>query len=321
LRIASDLVVSYSRIIEFRFAPISSDLIWLLDNPHHHKVIALTTPVVYSPATLRRRIANGLECPTLLALTAICQVLAGRAHEWSLLPDDATILAPFLTIPHCDAPIEDLVAQCVLRAFLEKLHRVIHANFHARLGTECHLDLLPVPAWSPAMSVVQVVGAWIAHVRSDFSRHHHPVEIAKAMILERLASPPNTTDLARAIGLSRRALERSFRATSKQSIVEFRSRERVRMVERLVTEGVKVEAAAHLVGWKSKKDMYRAFNQVLGRTPLVPPFDQDPELPGDRKARQTREARSLPYHLASNAITRAMPQQIVNYRKNGKTRL
>jgi transcriptional regulator GlxA family with amidase domain len=101
--------------------------------------------------------------------------------------------------------------------------------------------------------------------------------------------------LARAVGLSRRSLERSFRSITNESILDFRTRERVRYAQDLLCRGVKIEAAARQAGWKSKKDLYRAFRSVLGSLPSVTKKigDLDPAI---GTAKSTVRARHSQYN-------------------------
>ena len=148
--------------------------------------------------------------------------------------------------------------QCVLRAFLINLQHVLHHNFHARLRSACSMEGLPTPYWSASLPVPAVVRAWLSHFRTEFGRRHDAIDIVKVLIMQNPACPPSVPELARAVGLSRRTLERGFRAVTHESIVEFRTRQRIEFVETLRQRGVKAEAAALLAGWKSKKNMYRA---------------------------------------------------------------
>jgi AraC-like DNA-binding protein len=208
----------------------------------------------------------GEEFSCLLALANLCQVLAGMAQDWLVPPDDGAIIAGFLLLPPCKAAIEELAAQCVLRDFLLKLQRVIHANFHKRCGGACG-EGWRMPQWHAGMSIAQVVRAWALEFQGEFRRQHDAVDIVKALIVSQLASPPTTTALARAVGMSRRALERGFLKRTHETIVAFRTRERVALLDRLVTEGMKFSAAARAAGWKSTKDAYRAYKRLFERLP------------------------------------------------------
>lgn len=209
---------------------------------------------------------DGEEFPCLLALANVCQVLAGMAQDWLVPPDDAVIVGGFLLLPPLTAAIEDLAAQCLLRGFLVKLQRIIHANFHTRFGGACgavsHTPHLPA-----GMSIAQLVRAWSFEFRSHFHRQHDAVDVVKALIVSQLASPPSTTALARTVGMSRRALERAFVQKAHETIVSFRTRERVSALDRLVKGGMKFGAAASVVGWRSAKDGYRAYKRVIGGLP------------------------------------------------------
>lgn len=210
---------------------------------------------------------NGEEFSCLLALANLCQVLAGMAQDWLVPPEDSAILALFVSLPFAATALEDRAMQCVLRDFLPKLQRVIHANFHKRFEASCGEGPLAPPDWPAGMPIAQVARAWLWDFRAEFHRQHDAVDITKALIVSQLASPPRTTALARTVGMSRRAIERAFLRKTHETIVAFRTRERVVLLDRLVRDGMKFSAAAKAVGWRSATDAYRAYKRLLGRLP------------------------------------------------------
>ena len=174
------------------------------------------------------------------------------------------LVVPLSRLPLSRTPMEEIVVQRVLREFLEKLRRVVHTNFQTRIGCHCEIDRLPQAVWTAEMTASQVVRSWEARVHENFARLHDPVSAAKALIVQNLASPLSMTALAKAVGVGQRTLERQFRERSQETPVQFRTRYRVSEATRWIARGMKREAAAHAVGWKNKKDLYRGFRQVYG---------------------------------------------------------
>jgi transcriptional regulator GlxA family with amidase domain len=76
------------------------------------------------------------------------------------------------------------------------------------------------------------------------------------------------TGICRSLGCSRAQLTRAFRSTLAVSVREYLTEIRTRhAVHALRTSTEKVEAVALMVGYKSKKDLYRTIRAVTGLTP------------------------------------------------------
>lgn len=74
-------------------------------------------------------------------------------------------------------------------------------------------------------------------------------------------------DLAALIGVQRRTLDRQFRIDMGMRVMEYRMRVRVAEALRQLKGGVKPESVALQVGWKSKKNLYRAMRRLTGLVP------------------------------------------------------
>ena len=74
-------------------------------------------------------------------------------------------------------------------------------------------------------------------------------------------------DIAATVGATESMMNRCFRLAYRSSIHQHLLNVRVRHGLEIITDGVKVEAAALAVGFRSKKDFYRAVRHFVGCTP------------------------------------------------------
>lgn len=90
-----------------------------------------------------------------------------------------------------------------------------------------------------------------------------------ALIEERSAEPLSLATLGRALNRQAGYLGRLFRDEIGVSMREYLARMRLERAARLIREGVKVEAVALEVGYRSKKNFYRQFRRRYGTTPAL----------------------------------------------------
>ena len=89
-------------------------------------------------------------------------------------------------------------------------------------------------------------------------------------VIERSYAEPITLDLL-ALSLDRQAsyLGAVFRREQGVSMRQWLTRVRLDHAAELIRDGVKIEAVALLVGYRSKKNFYRQFKRRFATTPLV----------------------------------------------------
>jgi AraC-like DNA-binding protein len=87
------------------------------------------------------------------------------------------------------------------------------------------------------------------------------------LIDRRYAERIITRRLADELGVSESRLSRCFRLAFGRTIHQHVLRTRIRHGLELVARGVKIEAAGLAIGFRSKKDFYRAVQQFVGCTP------------------------------------------------------
>jgi AraC-like DNA-binding protein len=95
------------------------------------------------------------------------------------------------------------------------------------------------------------------------------VRRAKRIIDERYADPLTLERLAVAVGRSKRQLASVFRQELTMTAHEYLTRVRLRRALELIRQEEKIEAVSLLVGYRSKKNLYRHFKRHIGVTPLA----------------------------------------------------
>ena len=96
------------------------------------------------------------------------------------------------------------------------------------------------------------------------------LETAKALryMWAHLAEQLNVSDIAEAAGISRRKLERHFRAYLHRSVNEELTRKRIELCcELLTSTKSNIEDVARQVGYNTEKYFYKVFRQATGTTP------------------------------------------------------
>lgn len=89
------------------------------------------------------------------------------------------------------------------------------------------------------------------------------------LIEESYAEPVTLHVLAAALGRQASYLGALFRQETGVSMHEWLTRVRLAHATALIREGVKIEAVALLVGYRSKKNFYRQFKSRFATTPLA----------------------------------------------------
>lgn len=94
------------------------------------------------------------------------------------------------------------------------------------------------------------------------------IRLARRLLLDNMASPPNLTELAGQAGLSVTALTRGFRSAFGLSVFEFLRGQRLEKARLLLETGeVNVTEAAYAVGFSSPAHLTRLFSRHFKMTP------------------------------------------------------
>jgi len=95
------------------------------------------------------------------------------------------------------------------------------------------------------------------------------VRRAKRIIDEQFADPLTLDRLAAAVGRSKRQLASLFQQELAMSVHEYLTRVRLRRALYLIRKEEKIEAVSLLVGYRSKKNLYRQLKLRIGVTPTA----------------------------------------------------
>ena len=212
-----------------------------------------------------------LECSCALErLVGICQVVAGQAIEWYELPADNILWFRFSEIPAPGSYVEAIAIAHVLADFARRLGRSVHENFHRRYaGPLCDLAQPSISSVDCVhANVAAVLHEWIRRYRRAFdSAHDTSAHRARQYLEEHFASPLTAATVARAVHAETRTLDRQFRSVFGVSLIEYRTRLRVVEAVQQLRAGVKAESVAAHVGWRARKDLYRALRRLTGELP------------------------------------------------------
>jgi two-component system, response regulator YesN len=98
--------------------------------------------------------------------------------------------------------------------------------------------------------------------------HNLLVERILATIESDYAAALTVRTLSKAIGRQPAYLGRVFRQVVGSTVRDYLTGVRLNRAAQLIREGVKIEAVALSVGYRSKKNFYRQFKRRYGTTPL-----------------------------------------------------
>lgn len=196
---------------------------------------------------------------SLEQVARVCQLVAGEAIAWSCPPAPAALGGRFRGLATPASRAEHLAIERLLERFVADLAERVHTQFHRRFGAGC---ARATPAAQTICiehrSVARAVAGWAERHRREFLQAHLHMPGCLAAYIEQDPCASNG-ELAAACGCNTRTLERRVLQLTGSTITAFQQRARVRRALTLLADGMKVEAVANTVGWRSKKDLYRAF--------------------------------------------------------------
>ena len=215
----------------------------------------------------------------LLAFLNECQVLVGSLSLNGSLGDAQQLKTLLSTLPPPRNPFEGVIGRCVLFEILTRRRQVRSKAGKKRPSTA---DALPViefclaplrqrPAASDLIEGVEPllrVGAAVLRT-SSAADDAGLARNARAFIDDHYQENATDARVARAIGVSRLALERAFKRVYGQSVHDYLSDVRFARAQYLLrSSDLKVSAVAVEVGYKSHKDLYRLIKARTGMTPI-----------------------------------------------------
>jgi AraC-like DNA-binding protein len=164
-------------------------------------------------------------------------------------------------------PIND-TERLIFRCFVSEL--LLHLlYFSERIVYNSYVERI-LSAWPSIQSDPQPVSV----LRQALERHRagSPSDVrlaqqVKSLLEEHYAGKIVTRRLAVQLGVSESRMNRCFRLVFGTTVHHHLMCVRVKQGLELVARGVKIEAAGLAVGFRSKKDFYRAVRQLMGCTP------------------------------------------------------
>ena len=206
-------------------------------------------------------------------LVQACQLTAGRALDWWEPPSTERLLEPFNTVPDPTTLADVILVRSILTEFVDRLGIQLHSSFHYHYqpGVRCcrfKIRAVDYAEFSTGTSAITLLIPWLARYRRDFDSVHETLAQRARRYLEGHATETLTiAQIEAALAVERRSLQRAFLSETGLHLKEYQVRLRVASALPLLWSGEKIEAVALLVGWRSKKDLYRATDRLIGCTP------------------------------------------------------
>ena len=207
------------------------------------------------------------------AVVAASQHLAGHAH--TIEPEDAhEMLANFVQpLPAPVSVVERLIMRALLLDVAWRCGRTIHARAHRGYPGRC--PFIPTTCldrfWrAPVHDPEKAFLVWAEGFSEEFKRLHPATTASRVgqLIRRNYEHQWSLATLAQRFHVTRSQLRRSFEREFGVSVRAYQQTVRVKAaLERVRTE--KMDATALGVGYKGKKNFYRAFKQVTGLTPTA----------------------------------------------------
>lgn len=212
---------------------------------------------------------TGVRPDWLRTVVGAVQIAGGRASIATNVQDARGIFEQFIrTLPAPEHPVEHLMLDGLLLQCAFRFGAAVHAGVHRKRTLRCAFSPAPLVerAWAAgAANGREAFAVWARIFCDEFSRTH-PTSIAQQaalLVRERFSERWRVDVLARRCHATPSRLRQEFREEFGMSIREYQQVVRMmRGLERVITE--KVEAVAYAVGYRSKKNFYRAFQKVTG---------------------------------------------------------
>jgi len=204
-----------------------------------------------------------------------CQVFIGEEAPTEFDIDE--VASTFVrNLPDARCPAEDLLLRAFLLDVADRWGASLHDDLHERANSaSCSFD-----ATSTLRPLLQTGHGnakhrfllWARDFPIELHRVHpvSPARQAAAIIRQRAGERSDAATLATLLGVSPRQLRRAFLQTFGVPLPDYLRRMRLlRALELMASHPGKVEPVALDVGYRSKKDFYRVFRQLLGMTPTA----------------------------------------------------
>lgn len=216
----------------------------------------------------------------VFALSQLCQaVIADLLTNPELLVLEQ-LADLFRDVPNPTSHVEALAAVGLLVDFTwqagDRIHRRVcdrgtpSCSFDAaRFVAACRIDAQAPSSWNASSAMRR----WYRDYAEALLDAHAGALLcgrAQERVRALLSGPATIGDVARELGCSVPVLYRRMKRHCGESPRQYRTRTRVvQAIDHLRGTAWSVESIALDVGWKSKKDLFRAFSQLVGLTPTA----------------------------------------------------
>jgi AraC-like DNA-binding protein len=209
-------------------------------------------------------------------LKAIVDASQRIAGQCALIDADEVhqALSTFMrALPVPAGKVECIILRAVLLDVASRCGEIVHARADRRSAAPCGFEpaTILLRFWNAsADDPRRAFLGWIDAFAEELLRTHPPSAASRAAraIRDDYQQPWTIAVLARRLGVSRSQLRRNFQREFGVSIREYqRTMRLIEAMPHVSTE--KIEAIALKVGYKSKKNFYRAFQDVTGLTPTA----------------------------------------------------
>ena len=211
------------------------------------------------------------------ALADVCQAIIGDSATWPAWPELDALASRFAAVPAPASYPDAVMAAGVLLQFTHALGQRIHERLHGleglsgcpfnpeRCAPAARIDCRNPGGWTPSAAV----GAWSKrYVTALTDSHDVIVERAKQRLGRDLAQRLQMRHLARELACSVPVLHRRFVSKAGETPIRYQARLRaIEAVRLLQATNWKIDAVARAVGWKSRKELYRALAHFAGMSP------------------------------------------------------
>jgi len=179
----------------------------------------------------------------------------------------------FAEVPAAGVFSEASLAAAILLQFTIELGTTIHRRIHGPLrDVDCvfdpegyvpslRLDRANPAAWNARTAFETWAGRFMKGLSAT---HDLLAERARMHLCQHPAAAVPRARLAREHAASESVIRRRFVDKIGETPVQYRARMRVAAAVPLLQKGWKVDAVAPTVGWKARKDLYRALRAVTG---------------------------------------------------------
>jgi AraC-like DNA-binding protein len=187
----------------------------------------------------------------------------------------SAVAACAAVVPEPTSAAERLWLQATILEFVCRFSTRFHERFHRPGDADCGFRPLSyvgrILDTRDSGLVRSAFEQWVGTFFDAFDARHPPslAERAARLIVEDVSHPWTLRTLAAAIGSSAAHLDREFRERYGVSIRIFQRDRRIQEGLEELASGGKVEAVSLRVGYRSKKNFYRALRQKTGLTPTA----------------------------------------------------